>query len=524
MKSSAIDVCKRSVLPAVAVLCGVLSLLRGLETPINDDDIYHLHSIWLVSKGAVPYHDFFEVHLPGMWILASPLGWLARSAAGLFLTGRVLTAIMFGLTVFLGGLLVRARGLQALLVGLLCIASLEKCNIYLFRTEYVTTLLLMLHFWLLTRIEETGTKGRCNFFAAVVIALACTMSIRPAAFLPVQPILILVLRRRINLPKQVSLYCLGVVVGILPCAVFLAVHNLWAEAWFWAFQFVSSVDVMNWRTILGGFTWRRIVFSLIGFTATAALLFERRLRFDTRIVLGTAWLLGFGFFIIDPHRLSFAYVPLVILTALMISILPLAVSRWLSMIGLTMHESRLRGVCWAVFLTAALAVAGYSFRFQGDRTIQRSQLELLNWLQHVCHGEPAVLVVPHHPIVVRDATDIQNAWHYLYWINKRHVRERLSNVGTELLQKKPPVICTDPWIKRTGGRDLIEWLAYNNILGAKQVEEIREMIMSDYVQVLFPTLADLPYGHVFWVRKNRVNETVIPQPYSIIKPIFSSVE
>src|SRR5271155_1174486 len=48
-----------------------LSLLQTLA--INRDEFEHLHAAWLISRGLIPYRDFFEHHTPGFWLMLAPL-------------------------------------------------------------------------------------------------------------------------------------------------------------------------------------------------------------------------------------------------------------------------------------------------------------------------------------------------------------------------------------------------------------------------------------------------------------------
>ena len=56
--------------------CAVLIFVWGAwssSKPIREDELLHLHDIWLVSQGEVPYRDFFEHHAPWYHYLLSPL-------------------------------------------------------------------------------------------------------------------------------------------------------------------------------------------------------------------------------------------------------------------------------------------------------------------------------------------------------------------------------------------------------------------------------------------------------------------
>ncbi len=82
-----------------------------------DDGPYFGSAVRLVH-GAVPYRDFIFVQPPGITLLMSPVGLLTKltGTAWGMATGRVLTVLAGSASVVLGGLLVRHRGLLAVLV------------------------------------------------------------------------------------------------------------------------------------------------------------------------------------------------------------------------------------------------------------------------------------------------------------------------------------------------------------------------------------------------------------------------
>src|SRR5688572_12446784 len=79
------------------VLAGASALL-GLIYPINDDDVYHLQSIWMTASGYTPYSDFQANHPPGPWIVLSPWAWTWRfiDASTIVIQARLLVALGFG--------------------------------------------------------------------------------------------------------------------------------------------------------------------------------------------------------------------------------------------------------------------------------------------------------------------------------------------------------------------------------------------------------------------------------------------
>jgi len=111
--------------------------------------------------------------------------------------------------------------------------------------------------------------------------------------------------------------------------------------------------------------------------------------------------------------------------------------------------ARVRGNRWlrAALVLAAVAVvvtSGFLPR-SFDRSFQARQIALLEWLQEVAGEEHVVLVDPHHPILVPDAAGIHNAWQWSMWIKTGAVKAGLTRVANILLERRPPVVCANPW-------------------------------------------------------------------------------
>jgi hypothetical protein len=480
-----------------------------LRTPVNDDDIFTLHAIWLTAQGFVPYRDFFDNHLPGLMILASPIVGLVERGSGLILGGRVLIAILFGATIVLAGRMLKASGVQALLLGLLSLPA----AFHMIRTEYVAAVFLFLHLWLLVRGHKEAPSSRDAFGAAVALALACTMSLRSTPFLLLQPALMLVLWLRRGIAPQVTPYLLGLVAGIAPTAIFLTWHRLWAQAWYWSFNFVSAEKVAHWR--LNPPPEGPFILYVPAVACVALLCADRALTFRTRFVVALAWFAAAVFWLVNPLPAAFTGTPLVLLTAAVVSRLPFTLGNVLGRGRQAAHALPWRrAAAVAVALLAILVVIrqrAYNLSFRRDA--QATQLELIDWLQSAAAGERVVLIAPHHPIVVPDATDLQNAWYYGYWLQLDPVKRRLADFPTRVVRYEPAVLAADPW-----RLNLLDWLVQQGVVTETEMEVVRRLIVRRYVEVEFPELRALPYGHVFWVRRDCLRIGDMPRPHLLRAP------
>ena len=102
----------------------------------DPDELVYIHASWLVSKGSVPYVDFFDHHTPGLYYLAAPLFSMFHSEASFeqaqrtIVASRVFSLILstcaFGLLVLIGKRWINTRhGLWAVFLTL-CIPLVTR--------------------------------------------------------------------------------------------------------------------------------------------------------------------------------------------------------------------------------------------------------------------------------------------------------------------------------------------------------------------------------------------------------------
>ena len=72
---------KLSFFPVIA-LNTVLFLTWAITGRFYHDEAVHLHLSWLISKGLVPYKDFWFHHSPFLWTILAPWGRRMRPPAG----------------------------------------------------------------------------------------------------------------------------------------------------------------------------------------------------------------------------------------------------------------------------------------------------------------------------------------------------------------------------------------------------------------------------------------------------------
>lgn len=485
-----------------------MSLYCALRAPVNDDDVYHLHSIWLVAQGNLPYKGFFEIHPPGLWLVLSPVAAVFSSPSRYVLTARAATAVILALIVWLAARTVRATWLQEAVLTVLALGIMTRCQIWTFRAEYVAMLLFMLHVYLLAGMNAAAVVR--PLFAAAFLGLACTMSIRLLPFLALQPITVLCVAARA--PKRQAInWVAGLLLGAAPTIFYLTRHHLWTDMWFWAFRFVASLDVVRWGVEIGR---AEMVIACLGMAAAAQVFRGKALPLPGRVVVTAAWVLAFLFHLANPQKVDFAALSLLLTTAILLTALvPLI---WTGVSVASRDAAIITVAVGTIFFARLITPVSLPF----DRQTQRTQLLVLDWLGEIAGSEPVVLIAPYHPMIARDATDLQNAWYYSFWLDSRAIRERLRSFASTVLDDPPPIIAADPWMEYTGGRDLPAWLNRANVLTPSQLETVRTMLADRYAIVAFPLLAadhGLPFGHQFWVRIDRLATHLPPRPFTVTR-------
>lgn len=176
-----------------------------------DDGVYFASALRL-ANGSLPYRDFFFAQPPGITLLMAPAALLAKAVGtpwGMAIA-RILTLLASTACVVLGGLLVRHRGLLAVIVtcGLLAVypASVGDSRT-IFLESWVALFCLAAALAVFDGDRLTG--GRRLVWGGVVFGFAG--SIESWAVLPVLVVLALALPR----PRRAAAFAGGVAAGFL---------------------------------------------------------------------------------------------------------------------------------------------------------------------------------------------------------------------------------------------------------------------------------------------------------------------
>ena len=211
------------ILTALAVALRLYQLSRpGYLIGVTEyDDGTDFGSAILLIHGDLPYRDFIMVQPPGITLLMAPVALVTKglgTAWGMGV-GRILTALAGAAAVTMGGLLVRHRGLLAVIVtgGILAVypPAVQAAHTVLLEPWVVLFCLAGL-----LAVFDGDRLASTRRLAWGGVAFGFAGAIKVWAILPVVVILVLILAGR--QPRRAAVYAAGVVAGfavpVLPFA------------------------------------------------------------------------------------------------------------------------------------------------------------------------------------------------------------------------------------------------------------------------------------------------------------------
>jgi Glycosyltransferase family 87 len=183
------------------------------------DDGADFGSAILLVHGMVPYRDFVTVQPPGITLLMTPAALLSRvvGTAWAIAAARILTVLASAAAVVLGGLVVRHRGIFALVVtcGLIAIypGGVQAAHTVLLEPWLV--LFCLAGIVLAFDGDRPASGGRLTWSGA---ALGFACAIKLWAAIPAAVLLVIFLARRGQAARYLAGVAAGFVIPVLPFA------------------------------------------------------------------------------------------------------------------------------------------------------------------------------------------------------------------------------------------------------------------------------------------------------------------
>jgi len=235
-----------------------LWLLQTLT--INRDEFEHMHAAWLISRGLIPYRDFFEHHTPGFWLMLAPLyRWYPveqnpDTAIAFIFMARRLSMVFAGLCLALTWVLARMWGGNR--VAWLAVVILSAYVSFMYKTLEVRPDVLATALWLgylastFAAFAELAARKQASLFALSGLLLGSTLMCTQK-ILVASPAIVLAMLWYLVTGKEKHLHrlanCLWQVAGfcvpILVTVAFLQAHGALG-----AFVHYNLVTDLTWKS------------------------------------------------------------------------------------------------------------------------------------------------------------------------------------------------------------------------------------------------------------------------------------
>jgi hypothetical protein len=297
------DTCYTEQLPKKFLCASALFLTLTLplflfQGGVNHDEVEHLAVAYRVLSGDLPYRDFHQNHLPGIWFTL--LGWLAVFDGSVFplYLGRCISISLVLLPAILSVSLLRRltdcpnalRTLQAVFC-LLILTLAPSVEAYRIRPDAWSAGLSAIGFYFLVR------PGRCSYvrcmFVGILMGFAASFTFKT---FPLFAVVVFALFSDIQfqaLPQKISavgVFFIGTLLGCLPLIAYLHNFDLWVE-------FYQQVIELNLSYARPKTIWYAFIDHVAFFAAVSAAMYifatQKSLSVEKRKILTTAaaWIL-----------------------------------------------------------------------------------------------------------------------------------------------------------------------------------------------------------------------------------------
>ncbi len=282
------------------------------------DEFEHLHASWLISKGFIPYRDFFEHHHPLLWYISAPIVSLFYDDAIIFYVMRIFAISISLVTLFyvykIALFFTDKKGAWLAVV-------LSQCNIFMaynfyqFRPDNFMNLFFVIgvYYWF-CYLQNKNLKPLVYSFMAFLISLLFLQKIGLILFIIECVLLVLIITKKMNI-KDVAIAAIPAICCLGIFIAYFIIKGIGYEYFALNFRFNQALVYYFER---GAFWKQNLLFSIYGLGIIGILFMYKKSNIFFKIIsiLYIAEFLMRGFYF-APHPNY--YTLLVILFALTIS-------------------------------------------------------------------------------------------------------------------------------------------------------------------------------------------------------------
>lgn len=245
-----------SILAVVLAVFSVFAVRLNQEKGISIDEFQYAHASWLISKGQLPYRDFFEVHFPLVYQYLS-FFWLFGSGS----PANVIFLRLLMLPVVLIGLLSLARlthSQEKLLEGMMILLFALSCLPFISFATEIRPDAIAFSFYVaaVAVLYRRGFSGKVTaFWSGLFLALSLWGSQKAWFYgLPLIVIwgiaVVMAARKKRWILNHPAWFALGATTVGAPIVAYMTLTGSWASFYKWCFRWAYDYQLRY-----PGFSW-----------------------------------------------------------------------------------------------------------------------------------------------------------------------------------------------------------------------------------------------------------------------------
>ena len=444
----------------------LLFLAWGALSNFSHDDTAFLHFAWLISKGLVPFRDFWEHHSPLLPVIVAPLMKAAPHSPAIFDIARIVSGFIFIANMILGWRIATQvwQAKARLSVYLLFVSAAAIIGQYLIlRADIFMTFFLLAGISVCLDLPRRSPAAWAVCGMAFGLAMSFITKQYLLVFLPV--IAVFLGPRQGRFIRSIA-YALGFCAGIVPLAAYLVSAGTVDEFFLWVFGFNARQMKMcaNFPLIYLG----------AGIGGGVVLARQYRASNEARyaLLLCAVFLSALSSLTTTSDQDSLLYYHglwyFLCATAVCGAGLWERISdsrpRW---------KNAVIAGCVLGVLLAPNVVSIWKHRAGDYARDRKAAAELMRYTG----SDTCVVLLPAHPVLAHDATRLYSSWQFLFFARHADVRNDAAVPGfaRQILARRPAVISAE-----FGTRDLFLELYHRRVISADEYKDLMAFLKTDY--------------------------------------------
>jgi hypothetical protein len=454
------------------VSAGCILALNSLARQIYDDEVFYLAQAYAAQRGEV--YGYLPMRV---WMFYPYLA-LHLSPAATLLVGRVsmiFASLLAGVIVMYTARKVDRSGFTGSMAGALTTLTFGNLPTGSLVPEYVALLFLLLAIWAIVAPPTRWPRAFSVFMGGLMLALACTTSLRFLLFGVAGLIVILLEPGKLRRVEALFWTILGILAGLLPSALHIAAKDSIASIVYWNYTFVRRMGLIN-------------INSRVELPAVAAaiamvgcyFLWCARKSLGGSITLILLWMTATLSAILNPQKYEFTLGPWLALSFILATA---AMSSFLTR-GAALGNRRVYILALSLLLLTQMlpnapTLANPALIKDAVRQAD-SGLRLINWLGTAANGSPVACVAPFHPVRAPNAWRMWNVNYYCYIKDPQLNSELGPDLENMLRSKIAAVVQWDPWPGESEQANILQYLVNRKFVPQDRIVLLTEELRKAY--------------------------------------------